>query len=273
MDVLSQTVAIGPVVISIGQILIAIAVLVALIAGGLAGRRHGVRVSDSLLTVVLVALVGARAVFVVRYWGSFDGVGAMLDIRDGGLDPWGGLVAGGAYAAWTLWRAPALRGALVRGLVAGGVTWAVTAGPLLIIDQQSRPIPDETVHTLDGERTALPELVERHEQPLVVNLWATWCPPCQREMPVLERAQAEEDDVTFVFVNQGEDGSQVTAYLEEHDLELDNVLLDPHNSLGDATGAQGVPATFYYDEEGQLVDTHSGEVSRASLEQGLERLR
>src|SRR3546814_7473677 len=67
-------------------------------------------------------------------------------------------------------------------------------------------------------------------EPMVVNLWATWCPPCRREMPVLAKAQEERGDVTFVFVNQGESESEIRDYLRESHLQLSNVLLDPFSS-------------------------------------------
>ena len=273
MSVLNQTVALGPLVPSIGQILIILALAVALLAGGLAGRRSGVRISDSLFSLLLVGLVGARALFVFHYWQSFDSLWGVLDIRDGGFDPIGGVVAGLAYLLWRLWRHPQQRRALSTAVLAGGIVWGVTAGPLLVIDQQSRGVPEVAVSTLEGEQTDLPSLIEETGQPVVVNLWATWCPACQQEKPVFEQAQEEEDGVTFVFVNQGEDTSQVEGYLSEHAPGLSNVLMDPHQRWSDATGTRGLPATFFYDEHGQLVDSHTGQVSSASLERGLERLR
>src|SRR5690554_8147761 len=52
-------------------------------------------------------------------------------------------------------------------------------------------------------------------KPVVVNLWATWCPPCIREMPVLDEAQQANQDIHFVFVNQGEDSAEVTHFRSE----------------------------------------------------------
>ncbi|ABM62467.1 TlpA family protein disulfide reductase [Halorhodospira halophila] len=273
MSALNQTVALGPLVLSIGQILLILALVVALIAGGLAARRSGVSVSDSLFSLVLVGLVGARVLFVFHYWESFESLWGVVDIRDGGFDPVGGVVAGLAYLAWRFWRSPQQRRALVTAVVAGGIVWGVTAGPLLVIDQQSRSVPDVAVSTLEGEHTDLPALIEETGKPVVVNLWATWCPACQQEKPVFEQAQEREDGVKFVFVNQGEDAGQVQGYLEEHAPSLDNILMDPHQRWSDATGTRGLPATFFYDEQGQLVDSHTGQVSSASLESGLERLR
>jgi len=273
MHALNQSVAVGPLGLSIGQLLIVLAFGIALMAGALIGRRHRVPVADTLFSLLLAALVGARLLFVARYWGSYDGLLSLLDIRDGGFDPLGGVVAGLGYAAWRLWKAPRQRTALSGALLAGVFTWGLTAGPLLLLESQSRPLPDTPLATLEGDPTDLPALAEREARPMVVNLWATWCPPCRREMPVFEQAQREEQDITFVFVNQGEDLALVNRFLDHESLSLENVLLDARNALGDATGAMAMPTTLYYDAEGRLVDTHFGELSRATLQRGLERLR
>jgi len=141
------------------------------------------------------------------------------------------------------------------------------------MEDRGRPLPDTPLTTLAGDSIDLPSLAEDQGQPLVVNLWATWCPPCRREMPVFEQAQDEASDITFAFVNQGEDVALVNRFLDEQSLELGNVLLDARTALGDVTGAMAMPTTLFYDAEGRLVDTHFGELSHATLRQGLERLR
>ena len=112
-------------------------------------------------------------------------------------------------------------------------------------------------------------------KPMVVNLWATWCPPCRREMPVLAAAQKQETGVSFVFVNQGEAGAGATAqrYLSIEKIELTNVLLDQGARLGREVGSGSLPTTLFYDANGRLVDTHLGQLSAASLASKLSKLR
>src|SRR5690554_2779783 len=123
MHGLNQSIAIGPLGLSIGQLLLALAFSIALLAGALIGRRHRTPIADTLFTLLLVALVGARLLFVVRYWGSYDSILGMLDIRDGGFDLLGGLIAGIGYAVWRLWKTPTQRAALGGALLAGLFAW------------------------------------------------------------------------------------------------------------------------------------------------------
>lgn len=270
---LQQSIAIGPMGFSLHHLVIGLAFLLALLAGALLGRRHRVSVSDTLFSALFIALLSARLVFVLRYWGEYDGLLARLDIRDGGFDLIGGLLGALAYAGWALWRSPRQRLPLGGALLVGGLVWGAVVGSSTLIEQQSRPLPDTALLTQHGQPTSLVQLAQQQQQPLVVNLWASWCPPCIREMPVFEHAQQTEQDITFVFVNQGESAQQIEAFLQQHGFSLKNVWQDPSNALGQATGAHAMPTTLYYNSDGQLVNTHFGELSRATLEQGLSRLR
>jgi len=272
MNTLDQSLAMGPLAFSVGQLLLAIAMAMALITGWLLGRRKHLMISDTLFTTFLVSLIGARLVFVLSYLDSYDSLLSMVDIRDRGFHLIGGLVSGLAYVAWVMWRHSQKRGALGGALTAGLLTWGLLAGGIFLIDEHARPIPDTPLVTLDGEYTDLQTLAGQNGKPMVVNIWATWCPPCRREMPMFEQAQQNRDDVTFVFVNQGEQASQIHRFMSDTDLSLDNVLLDIPNALGPVVGAVGLPTTLYYDAEGRLVDSHMGEVSKATLQRSLERL-
>src|SRR5690606_2084310 len=83
----------------------------------------------------------------------------------------------------------------------------------------------------------------------VVNLWASWCPPCRREMPAFQQVQASRSDVNIVFANQGEELTAIQHYLNEENLELGNMWRDPHMQLGQAVRSRGLPTTFFLDEQ------------------------
>ena len=132
-------------------------------------------------------------------------------------------------------------------------------------------MPDVALHSLNGEAVHMDQLAPG--QPLVVNLWATWCPPCIREMPVLEEAQHIYQDVAFVFANQREQPETIRSFLEENRLNLNNLYRDDQAQLARAVGSNGLPTTLFYNAQGQLIDSHMGELSRATLARGLEQIR
>lgn len=101
-------------------------------------------------------------------------------------------------------------------------------------------------------------------RPIVLNLWATWCPPCRREMPVFEKAQTEFPDIAFVLVNQGESAQQALAYLKTEGLDLTDVLLDPASEAMRSMNSRGLPTTLFFDAKGRLVDPHLGEITMPS---------
>jgi len=130
-------------------------------------------------------------------------------------------------------------------------------------------LPALTMQSVAGQSVALADF---QGKPTVVNLWATWCPPCRREMPVLHAAQTERSEVNFVFLNQGESAAKVQAYLTAQQLPLRNVLLDAHGEVGVQMGHRALPTTLFFDAQGRLVDTRVGALSRATLAQRLDTL-
>lgn len=131
-------------------------------------------------------------------------------------------------------------------------------------------LPDMPVTLLSGEATDLAKLAGG--KPMIVNLWASWCPPCRREMPLLAAAQQRETGVSFVFANQGESGPTVQRYLSTSQLRLDNVMLDRDAQLGFVAGSMALPITLFYDANGQLIGSRRGELSAAALATKLNQL-
>lgn len=130
------------------------------------------------------------------------------------------------------------------------------------------PLPDLQLVTLDQSPISLSEYAGR---PVVLNLWASWCPPCRREMPVFEQAQTEFSDAAFVMINQGESAEQAQAFLDSENLTLTDVLLDPSSSTMQAMRSRGLPTTLFFDAQGRLVDSHLGEITMPSLKDKMSR--
>lgn len=252
---------IGPLAIPTQLAILYLGLLCAWLIGWWLGRKRQANPEPILFRLLLLGLLVARIGFVARYYDNYTSLLSMLDIRDGGFMPLAGVVAVLLGAAWYVWRKPMLRVPLAAGLATGvlvsGLGFAVLHAML-----SSQQLPDLSVRNLQGEPVNLHDL---RGKPMVINLWATWCPPCRREMPVLQAAQQAHPEVEFVFVNQGEGQQQVERFLQQQALELDNLLLDSGARLGQSVGSLSLPTTLFYDADGILQNNHLGELSTASL--------
>lgn len=234
-------------------------------------RARQVDADPALWRMLLWGFLAARAAFVLKHLDTYlaDPL-AIIDIRDGGFVAFAGLLVAFAVGFEQVRRQAALRRPLLAASLAGIAVWtganfaSVAAGPA------AAPLPAVTLARLDGGSVAMPAFAGK---PVVVNLWATWCPPCRREMPALGAAQASHPDIAFVFVNQAEDAAVVSRYLEGEGLALANVLLDPAKALARATDVMGYPTTLFYDRHGKLAARHMGELSPAQLQERLAALR
>ena len=261
---------IGPVALPMGMVSLLVAGVVAAGVGHWVGRRTQTGIVNNLSDMLIAAVLAARIGFVAAWFELYRATPwSMLDIRDGGFMLWPGVVAGLLVALWQGWRHRLLRKPLAAGLAAGALVWGAFFAATTPTAQPA--LPAAALSTLAGEPANLTALAGG--KPMVVNLWASWCPPCRREMPVLAAAQQHETGVTFVFVNQGEDAATVERYLGAGQLVLDHVLLDPETELGREVGSGSLPTTLFYDAAGRRVDTHLGELSAASLASKLKPLR
>jgi len=167
------------------------------------------------------------------------------------------------------WRGLSARKRTILALALWVLAWQGLLGGLRLMDKPA--LSEMQVTMLSGESTNLAALADG--KPMVVNLWASWCPPCRREMPVLAAAQKQEAWASFVFANQGENRATVQRYLSASQLDLANVMLDRDTQLGFVAGSGTLPITLFYDASGRLVDTHLGALSAASLANKLNPLR
>ena len=262
-------ISVGPLLLPVLPLLLA----VALIAGLLVGKRvAAVRRNEidlALYNIVFVGLLAARLGFVIRYWDQYRPLplGA-LDIRDGGFFPWIGVAAGFGMALWYLSRNRVPRAALLWALTAG-IAVAAFGGAAAWMLHASSPearLPGETFMKLDGSPLRLDTF---RGKPVVINLWATWCPPCRREMPVLQQAQAGHREVVFVFADQGETADAVREYLAAQHIDIANVILDSRMDIARQAGSRGLPTTLFFDATGRLLNRRTGQLSAASLAQEL----
>ena len=265
-----DVVKLGPIVLPTSVLLVLGAILAATLLAGWFRRRRGVDVEPVLWKMILAGFLAARAVFVLRHHELFaaDPLSA-LDLRDGGFDAMAGLLVACVVGAELIRRHPPLRRPLLASSLAGIGLWLGGTLALQAFAAPQAPLPELSVRRLDGSEVSLRAY---QGKPLVVNLWATWCPPCRREMPALGAMQARRPDVGFVFVNQGESAAKVQGFLAAQGLRMENVVIDPAGQLGARTGSVGFPTTLFYDAQGRLRFRHVGELSEATLAEKLRAL-
>lgn len=263
---IADTLAIGPFAVPTMRPL-AVAAVAIFLAICAAADRHVKRPASPVPAFAIVAgMFSARSLFVLTHLSSFsDDPLAMLALWQGGFSATGG-VAGAGLAILAF--AGIRRRAYLAALVAAALPWL--GGTAALAAAQVGPMPTGIeVTQLDGRPIRLDTLRGR---PLVLNLWATWCGPCQREIPRLATAAAAQKNVTILLVNEGEPADAVQRFTHRHKIDGSHVRLDQGQRLARATGAQGFPTTLFVDSHGTIRRRHTGEISRALLDDGLASL-
>ena len=260
----------GPLLLPTPLLIVLASVIVATIVARRLDRRHRVDAEGLVWQSLLVGALVARLAFVAAHADTYrDDPGSILDIRDGGWQPLAGVLAATLFTLWRAWKNRLQRRAAVIALAAGLSVFGVGQAWLAWPADRQVVLASVSLTRLDGQAVDLAGFAGK---PTVVNLWATWCGPCQREMPVFERAQRQRPDVSFLFVSQGEATGQVANWLNRQRLSLDNVLIDETAQTSAAYGQKGYPTTLFFNAAGQLVTVRVGELSAATLAARLARI-
>ncbi|MEX2334380.1 MAG: TlpA disulfide reductase family protein [Pseudohongiella sp.] len=261
----------GPFALSVERLLVLAGFAIALLAGWLLTRHRRIRLEPTLTGMLVLGFISARLAFVLLYLEDYliEPL-SIIDIRDGGFDFVAGIAAAALFGMYRGWKHPGMRKPLALAVLSGAAVWG---GGTLSISRTEPPrpaLPPIALSSLTGAEVNLQSLNDR---PMVVNLWATWCLPCRREMPVLEAAQQRDSGVNYVFINQAESADRIMDYLADEGLTLNNVLLDASAVSARLLDTRGLPSTYFFDADGNMTDAHVGELSRATLSQQLRKLR
>lgn len=148
---------------------------------------------------------------------------------------------------------------LAWGLVKAG------SGPL-----ESGMAPDFSLTGFDGRTVTLSEL---RGQVVVINFWASWCPPCREEAAYLEQTWRKYKDqgVVFIGVDYVDTEKEALAYIAEFDVTYINGP-DIGTRISDAYNIQGVPETFFVAKNGVLRGVHIGPLKPPQLDEKIEEL-
>ncbi len=173
---------------------------------------------------------------------------------------------------------------LVLAMLAGAAL--ITAGALLtiasqggansqpegssgVISTQERPAPDFTLPDLNGAQVSLAQFRGR---PVVVNFWATWCPPCRDEIPrLIEAYQREKDGVVFIAISD-EPANVVGPFVKQNAIPYVN-LIDGDDRVSTAYGIKAFPTTLFINRDGEIKVYYTGSMSTSIIEEGLRRIK
>lgn len=125
---------------------------------------------------------------------------------------------------------------------------------------------DFTLMDLDGNEISLSDF---NRKVLILNFWATWCPPCREEIPDFVEVynEYESKDVQFIGVSN-EDISTLKSFVENYDISYP-ILIDDANIMG-KWGIRAIPTTFVFDKNGQIIFKNVGMMTGEQLKNIIE---
>ena len=137
---------------------------------------------------------------------------------------------------------------------------AVPAAP-----PNAEPLPLLTVQEFEA-------LIEASTQPLVVNVWASWCVPCRSEAPILRAAhETFGDRIRFVGIDVRDSQGDALAFMAEFEITYENYF-DRNGDIPAALGGFGVPLTYFFAPGGERVFVQPGVIDERTLALQIDEL-
>ncbi|MEA3276944.1 MAG: redoxin domain-containing protein [Pseudomonadota bacterium] len=142
-------------------------------------------------------------------------------------------------------------------LAVTAVSAAESDDPELTALPDRPPAPDFDLAGPDGDRF---RLADYRGMPLIVNFWATWCPPCRAEMPSMQRAweEVKDEGIAMIAINAGEDANTIRQFTADYPVEFP-LPMDRDFKVIQSWPLKGLPTTFVVDPEGRLAYRAAGE--------------
>ena len=141
--------------------------------------------------------------------------------------------------------------------------------PLQPNDAKGKIAPDFSLQDLDGKPVKLSDL---RGKAVLLNFWATFCGPCKVEMPWLIELQKQYGPQGLQIVGVAlDDSGKDTIEKFAKNMGVNYMILQGEDSVGDAYGAVGLPATYYIGRNGKIIDSALGLVSRSEIEDDIKK--
>ena len=132
------------------------------------------------------------------------------------------------------------------------------------------PAPSFELKTLKGEIFKSSDLKNKA---VILNFWATWCVPCIKEMPELNKAYTsfKNDDVEIIAINFAETRSEVDEFVNKYHLEFP-ILLDKYGDVSQDYRVRNLPVTYFISPNGIIMDSVFGGITQKLIETKLKQL-
>jgi len=130
--------------------------------------------------------------------------------------------------------------------------------------------PDFILNNIDGSKVQLSNF--RNNKAVVINFWATWCPPCREEFPEFEKIFLENNKkLEILGINLQEDKEKINSFLEEIFVTFP-LLLDPRSDVKELYNVFTQPVTYFIDKKGLIVDKKFGPLTNSEIEDKFAKL-
>jgi thiol-disulfide isomerase/thioredoxin len=145
-----------------------------------------------------------------------------------------------------------------------------------ISSQESKktPAPDFTVFDTNGNKVKLSDFKGK---PVVLNFWASWCPPCKGEMPHFNKIyKTEKNDVVFMMIDlvdgQRETQEKAQTYVKSQGFDFP-IYFDSEQQAASAYGISSIPDTLFIDSDGNIVNAYQGAIDEGTLISGIKSIK
>ena len=231
----------------------------------------------------LIGLISARLAYAAANWNAYvEAPWSVVFFWLPGYYPILGIAIATVYFIWRIWRIEvstrwvfgraALSSVAVTAILIIGVNAMVGLFSDPDILRDGDRFPDFTLQSIDGDSVQLADFAGKS---VVLNFWATWCPPCRREMPLLNAAHLQYADqgLAVLGLAVNEPASVVQPFIDTTGVQYP-ILVDvpgDHGSLGSSSsilsllGQKGLPTTVFLDSGGVIRRIYVGELSWAYL--------
>jgi thiol-disulfide isomerase/thioredoxin len=167
----------------------------------------------------------------------------------------------------------------VAGLLVVAVVAIVVAGVLVARDGDESAVVASSRFPEAPQLSGIDPITGKHVRlsdyegrPVVINVWASWCPPCQDEAPDLARFAREHPEAQLLGIDIRDEKGSARAFYREYDWRHPSIF-DPSGEKAASLGLQGQPITYFLNENHEIVETIAGAGDFAAFEAGLARAK